>query len=230
MGRCVFDTAPCMPTPLDLPPLQFSRATAPAPLQMVLRQVELVHPGLRPFTDAVGALSSVAATVNRRHRDVSFWKDEVGAICLLGPLTHYLLSLPRPSGDVEDQTDDAQLAGEILRLTSLLVLSDLKRRSSLSCADMEPLSRKLIPLAMRPLTDAMGGIVDLHLWSLITCSLLLPSATRIPILPVIWALASARGISTTTAILELAESLLWFETVVEAEKIKLEMQLADRLA
>jgi hypothetical protein len=164
-------------------------------------------------------LASVAEVINKEGNSLDFWKEEVGAICLLGPVTHHLLSAPRP---IVTATNDLDIivVGEIVRLTCLLLLSGLKQRFSLNAFDMAPIRAKLANMIAQAPGETDLQLEGLTLWALITSALLQSSHNRAYLLSPIVVSASKKGLLDAQDSINYAKSLLWINTLADEEEPK----------
>lgn len=161
-------------------------------------------------------MSSVAKTVNANSFNQDFWRDAVGAVVLLGPVTHYLLSLQRPTGPISEASR-AVIVSELARLTCLIFLSRLKALFTLNALDIERLSLKILSSAAQSTNDDGENdiLTDVKLWAVVSSALLLPCNQARALLPYIRATARAKGISEVSSAVDLAKRLIWIETLEE---------------
>jgi hypothetical protein len=162
-------------------------------------------------------MSSVAEAINNEGASPHFWKDEVGVICLLGPVTHHLLSCPR-SFDPTACDTQVTVAGEIFRLTCLALLSSLKRRASLNALDMAPLQAKLARTITQIPGELDSQLESLLLWALITSTLLQSSNMRAYMLAPIVASGSNKGFLDAQDTIECARGLIWINILEDDEE------------
>ena len=185
-------------------------------MRTLLLSVRLVFPWLSPIAQALRMMSSVAKTVNANSFNQDFWRDAVGAVVLLGPVTHYLLSLQRPTGPISEASR-AVIVSELARLTCLIFLSRLKALFTLNALDIERLSLKILSSAAQSTNDDGENdiLTDVKLWAVVSSALLLPCNQARALLPYIRATARAKGISEVSSAVDLAKRLIWIETLEE---------------
>ncbi len=72
VGSSALDCYPRFDIPLELCPIDVTYEEATPALRALVYRLNQAMPGLSPILDALGALSSVAATVTRKHGDPTF--------------------------------------------------------------------------------------------------------------------------------------------------------------
>jgi hypothetical protein len=169
-------------------------------------------------------MSSVAKTVNSEAHFPTFWKDEVGAIRLIGPVTHHLLSVARPSLVVNSDAN-VDLVRELVRLTCLMLLSRLKSRFSLNFLDMPPLQAKFRCAVAQISGNPDHELEGLILWALLTAALLQTKESRKYLLSHILISSLNKGFSSTLVTLEFVKELLWIDSIENEEKATLVEEL-----
>jgi len=173
--------------------------------------MRLAFPQLAPISQALRIMSSVARTVNRNSDSPHFWQDEIGAVSLLGPVTHHLLSISRPSG-IPSEGSEALVVGELARLACLTILSGLKGLFSLNTLDAAPLFTKFLATVTRS-PEKASQLPDIKLWALISCALLQTGNGARALLPHIQAALRSRGGSNARCAINLAKSLIWIDAL-----------------
>lgn len=221
VGSTVLDTSPRFTIPPDLP--LYEVKDVHMPLAQLLGGIQSTYPQSPWLASAMRMMCSVANTVNRNANSDPFWQDEVGAIHLLGPVTHHVLSAPRAYDDTAEDYH-VSVVFELARLTCLMLFSALKMRFCLNSADMEPLQARfaqLLPLGSY--CAAEGPIAQLKLWALITAGLLHTSDMRIKLglVSVVETLAASEGLFSSDAILDFARSMIWIECLQEQQELGL---------
>jgi len=217
VGAAVLDWTPRLPIPIH------QRAEEIESLQLAVRDVvsdlEHEYPVLYPTVQAFKMMSSVAEVVNKNGNSEDFWRREVEAIRLIGPVTHHLLSIPRLSATAKFDPY-ASFVGELARLACLMLLSRLKTRFSLNALDMQPLQTKLVNTVAQnsgKLDPKLGGLA---LWALMTAALVQPVVAREYLLPHILISCSSKGFCTEAA-MGFTRSTLWMNELEDNEEWKL---------
>ncbi len=141
-------------------------------------------------------------------------------------MSHYLLSLPRPAGVPEQQPDEI-LAGEMVRLTCLLMLSELKKRFSLNSLDLVPLRERVMPREPPTAALPVGDLLDLKLWALVTCATLQSAENRAALIPHIRNIAVAAGLAKPEEIILFAKRLVWIAAIQADGEVALERELGQ---
>jgi hypothetical protein len=173
-------------------------------------------------------MSSVAEVVNSGRSSLHFWKDEVGAIRLLGPVTYHLLSAPRPFEAATYDDPHVTIVGEIVRLTCLVLLSGLKKRFSLNALDKEPLLANLLNVTVQLPRGLDMELESLTLWALTTSALLQSSHERAYLLPHITSCGRNQNLSDARASIKFARSLLWVDVLEDDEELRLAEEIKRR--
>ncbi|KAF4468831.1 hypothetical protein FALBO_4279 [Fusarium albosuccineum] len=213
VGSAALDTTPRFPAPIVFPTANKSaKETLPA-LRFLVSYMKLASPQLAPISEALCMMSSVAQKVNSNSHNPDFWKDGVGAINLLGPVTHHLLSVCRVY-QVDIEASEVLILGEMIRLTCLMLLSRLKGMFSLNALDMAPLWANFMTKLPLPVTDKVTThLNDLELWALVTCALVQPGDGMEELLSHIEAAMRTRGITDMHGAIDLAKALIWIDAI-----------------
>jgi hypothetical protein len=206
-GGSVIDRRPGLPLPLGFP-----RARE----ECVTPRLRRLLPELDPdFRLALTELSSAASAVNSHLDDPRFWTDDIGLVKLLVPAMHALQSASR------------EPPLQLVRLAGLILLSTLKRRLSLSTADLGPLlSSFKLQLAERSLSPFW----ELNLWALITAALQLDADERYHIVAEIRSLMVTAGLETPQAAIEVWRQIIWMDVLPPDSLQELANQLTDSVS
>lgn len=126
-----------------------------------------------PAGQALIMVSSIADVINMNSRSVLFWKKDVDAIRLIGPCIHFLLSMPRPPGDlmIMSNSEDT-VAREMVRLTCLLLMSKLKELFAFPPSEQESLYARLAEFFTQHVEKLGERYIELKIWALVTVALL----------------------------------------------------------
>ncbi|KAH8598684.1 hypothetical protein B0O99DRAFT_683441 [Bisporella sp. PMI_857] len=223
IGSSALDSPPRFPIPKELTAPSTSSEEMPPALRTVLLHMRLVFPRLSTICQTLCMMSSVAQIVNYNCNNLHFWQDAVGAVSLLGPVTHHLLSLSRVS-DVSSEHSGTLVMGELIRLTCLMLLSRLKSLFSLNVLDTMPLCTKfMVVVAQSMEEDVPNPLMDIKIWALISSALLQPEDNTKALIRHIRTAARSRGIASGRNAIELVQGLIWISTLMGRR----EAQLAD---
>lgn len=175
--------------------------------------MKLAFPQLLSISEALCMMSSVARKINTNSHDSDFWNDGVGAMDLLGPVTHHLLSASRIYS-VGSDVSGIQVLGEIVSLVCLTLLSRLKGLFSLNTLDMTPLrTRFMTQLSLFDINRDAANLHGLKLWALLTSALIQPSDGRGELLPYIEAVMRCEGSMDIHGAIDLTKALLWIDVI-----------------
>ncbi|KAM5378797.1 hypothetical protein ACJZ2D_004270 [Fusarium nematophilum] len=225
VGRAALDIPPRFPIPKELAALNPPVEGMPPALRSLLHYTCLAFPQLSPISDVLCIMSSVVQVVNSKSHSLDFWRDGVGAVSLLGPVTHHLLSLSTTS-EARGEASGTSIVGELVRLTCLMLLSHLKGLFYLNTLDMVPLYAKFMATAAQSTGDEEADLLnDLKLWAVVSSAILQSSDNRRVLLPYIRAAMRSKGTPNMPSAIELAKSLIWLD-VVEGQR---EAQLAEEV-
>jgi hypothetical protein len=224
VGRSFFDSPPlfAMPTEIYCQPSNFAELSSS--LQETICELKFSHPEMLSTLKALARMSSIAHTVNLHSSDLGFWQGEVAAVHLLGPMIHDLLSLPRLE-DIPERCSDAQITAEMVRLTCLMLLSQLKRRFSLNYSDFKPLTKKmllLLPASGKIGTEKLTGLL---LWALVSSALVQNLPTMREYVSSIRRMALQSGCANIKAALQLPKDVLSFDVLTDSSAQDLEREL-----
>ncbi|CAM1503492.1 Fc.00g010830.m01.CDS01 [Cosmosporella sp. VM-42] len=173
-GAMVFDSIPRFPVPPDiLVASKKSHRELPFRLQVLLVQYEQMSPDMGLASQALRMVSAITDVVNLNSQSVSFWQRDIGAITLIGPCIHFLLSIPRLPGDLESQANSESLvAREMVRLSCLLVMSRLKEVFTLFATERAALETRMSQFLSLDAKRLGQKYYELKVWALVTAALL----------------------------------------------------------
>lgn len=198
----------------------------PPALQTLFLSIASQFPRLVPMTQALDMLSLVAQTVNRNSQNPNFWQDTISAVGLIGPVTHYLISLPRAIS-VSGQVSQDLVLAELLRLICLNILSRLKGLFSLTTSDEMPLmTRFLGTLPYLTQVQEHDDLVSIRIWMLTTFALLQRGDQDELLIPYIRAMIGLKDLPNAYCVIPLVKELIWFDVLVEAEEV---IRLTDKI-
>ncbi|KAF4554913.1 Hypothetical protein D9617_3g019820 [Elsinoe fawcettii] len=221
VGSTVLDSVPRFPVPHHIAAYaNVLEYKAPRCLQSLLLDVLSTFNQLSPICRAMYMLSSVARNINQHSGDAGFWNDAISAVNMLGPVTHYLLSMPRQ--DWTPGTTSPELAvAELTRLVCLLILSRLKGKFLLNTVDSHGLASAFMArLHELPSIKTSRCLEDLKLWSLITFALLHHGGHDEALIPDIRAAIGSDDIFRATHAMDLVRGLLWVDVLIDAGRVE----------
>ncbi|KAK7221365.1 hypothetical protein V2G26_009368 [Clonostachys chloroleuca] len=213
VGSVALDTVPRFSAPKELTTADKSADNAPPALRSLVFYMKLAFPQLSPISEALCMMSSVARKVNTNSHNSDFWSDGVGAMDLLGPVMHHLLSACRIYS-VGSDVSGIQVLGEVVRLVCLMLLSRLKCLFSLNTLDMTPLrTRFMTQLSLFNINRDAAYLHGLKLWALVTSVLIQPSDGMEELLPYIEAVMRCEGSMDIRGAIDLTKALLWIDVI-----------------
>lgn len=138
------------------------------------------HEELRDVEMALRLLRKVCDDINDLGEEGLSSVRDMALIKLLGPVSHFLLSMPRlqeepKEGSVDRlQTPEMLLTREVVRLASLVLMAQLKRILNALYSDLSTYLQRfynIIHIYRKQITVTPGlsrRAIDLRLWSLVT--------------------------------------------------------------
>jgi hypothetical protein len=138
------------------------------------------HEGSRDVETALWLLRNVCDELNDLTEEGQSRVRDMALIKLLGPVSHFLLLMPRLHEELDQasfdsvQIPDMLLTREIVRLASLVLLAQLKRILNALYSDLSTYLQRfndIIHVYRRQITVSSGlsrRAIDLRLWSLVT--------------------------------------------------------------
>lgn len=232
-GAVVYDIKPRLPLPLDIA-ISVAHELPRIPPCVYL---DGAGPRLAPVAQALRLMSSVAVTVNANADDPLFWKGDMNAARMIGPVTHSLLSMPRLSeaipGEAQPEDHEAGLPvlAEMLRLACLVLLAALKMRLSLPTWEMVALQSKFQQLLDRK-HDTYGlsePLRSCQLMALVTTALFANGDDRANLVAEIRRVMAMSGLETGHEAIESVRWMLWIDSIESQSAEKLSQEI-DRHA
>ncbi|KAK2018633.1 hypothetical protein LZ32DRAFT_643727 [Colletotrichum eremochloae] len=226
-GSIVHDTVPWLPLPSCLPaPCKAPLKNLPIRLQELLSRLDPNSIAMTQTIQALERVLFVANEVNTKGHSPLFWhQDEVG-MSLLGPCIHFLLSMPRPSEDLDTTLRLDELITEMVRLISLCLMSRLKAMFSFNAPEQAQLESKLSRFTFSYARFLGGPYRDLKVWVLVTASLLQDGGSRDVYLDEIRRDMAVTDETDATVCVQIAKDFIWFEVLGEASANKLIQDIA----
>lgn len=213
VGSAALDTLPRFSAPKEFATADRSAKETPPALRSLIFYMNLAFPQLSPISEALCMMYSVAHKVNTNSHNPDFWNDSIGALDLLGPVTHHLLSACRIS-EVGSDISRIRILGEMVRLVCLMLLSRLKSLFSLNTLDMTPLCTNFTTTLSLFVTNREATYVDnLELWALVTSALVQPSDGMEELLPHIEAITRSKVSTDIHGAVELTKELIWIDAI-----------------
>lgn len=159
----------------------------------------------------------LAKFVNENAQDPLFWKDSATAAKRIVPVTHLLLSLPRPADFIDTNSKylESSLI-ELIRLALLIMLARLKREFLLSSEDLEHL-RKRLSILESTATYTDTAFPELALWAYIIVASMERTETRNMHVAAIVALMKKMNDETSTSVILSSKDLIWIDSLMDSE-------------
>lgn len=126
-----------------------------------------------PFAEeAFQQMRLVADVVNMNCSSASFWQSDVEAIALIGPCIHFLLSMSKLPGMLEESDQDAITVLEMIRLTGLSLMAGLKEKFSFAASEKDQLQKQLVCFVCSNATFLYPKYSPIIEWVLVSANLL----------------------------------------------------------
>lgn len=164
---------------------------------------------------ALEKAACLATHVNDNWDNPPFWKDSKRASMLIGPLAHFLLSLPRlpvalPGGTLPPEV----VLREMVRLALLIILARLKPAFNLVSHEMENLQEQFSRLVA---SGIYGDFPEVRLWALIAVASLGEARSRQRYLPEIYPLIDSLTLVTGETAIENAKAIFWIDKLMDSD-------------
>lgn len=182
---------------------------------------------------ALEASARLAHFVNDNAHKSAFWRDAATTAKVLTPITHLLLSLPRPTECDDASSDYADaMHSELIRLALLVIMAKLKQSFSLISEEMDTLEQRFSSLTMTaPCFD--DRVPELALWAHITVSIIKHGPPRRSHIDAIRTIMKTLGIQHCRDAIRNAKQLVWIEALMKSGVAILELEVdtgyCDRL-
>lgn len=138
------------------------------PLQGLVSRLSGVNHGLSEVAEALIQAASMANYLNLRHTEPEFCRGGLGSTKLIGPVAHFVLSMPRLVYPYEDgcasNLFQASTLQEMVRLTLLMLLAVTKKSIFLICDELNPLMENFT--ALLPLIRRVEMFPELRIWAI----------------------------------------------------------------
>ncbi|KAJ5758026.1 uncharacterized protein N7511_006720 [Penicillium nucicola] len=213
-GGMIFDSSPrfCLPTD-HFGTSHKSLRDVPPRLQAVL--IQLTSPTIAPAGEALKWISLVSDVINTNSRSTSFWKRDIDAISLIGPCIHFLLSMPRLPRNFEtmDNIEDL-IAREMVRLTSLILMSRLKELFAFPASERVALQNRITEFVSHNIRLVGERYLELKVWALVTLALLQPHDGREVYIQELRRETRAMNRLPAYDVFEITRDIVWFDILM----------------
>jgi hypothetical protein len=225
VGSTIRDSSPRFSIPAHLVDGPAQRGELSPSLQALILRLNETSIELGEVGQALERAAYVASFVNKNAHQPQFWKHGANATKLIGPVTHFLLSMPRLPDFTQDSNIYSEpLLREMVRLALLILLAGLKMAFSLISDELGPLQERFSILLL-PAPSTYSLFPELSLWAIIVVASLYQGPSRE------WQIAEIRramrdmNIPTGEAAIEVAKNIIWIEalTVSEVERLSPEI-------
>lgn len=211
-GSIVHDVPPRLPLPYYLPPpSKISLKGMPSRLQELLLRLEQDSSDLASMSQALESVFVVANAVNINGHATLFWHQDIEAMNLLGPCIHFLLSMPRPSDNLDAALEPSRLIMEMVRLVGLCIVSKLKALFTLNTPEQALLESRFANFMSSYMEHLDSSYRDLKIWALITACLLQHRGSRVLYLREIRREMAAIGEENATNLVDIAKEIIWID-------------------
>lgn len=212
-GAVILDHLPRFPLPMEM--RQFMNPGQGQDVFMpTLWTLPLYPRTSQSLVCIVEVLSAVAAAVNLHGHQQQLRKDDIGAVKLLGPATHLLLSIPRPSDNyVVEIGSDLTAVGEMARLSGLIFLASLKSRFSMVTMELNLLQGRFSNWLGWSFDRLGQDLRDLALWALVTAALFRDRDGRALCVAKIWDILAVSDLVDGGSVISLVRGMVWVEEV-----------------
>ncbi|KAI5461948.1 hypothetical protein BGZ63DRAFT_202151 [Mariannaea sp. PMI_226] len=216
VGRTVTNSQPRVSIPRGLD-VHRNQVGTPE-LEQFLSSLETGCPEMTWMATIFRKMQLISNIINAKDNSKEFWEDEIGAIRLIGPVTHNILSMNNGSC-IKTHNQSDQAVEDLATLAFLMLLSGLKKEFSLNASDMPLLqaqfAQKSASVACLSADD--GPIGRLHIWALITGASLHPMSAKEVLIPQIFLLMKTLGLPNAVAVFNNVKELVWINALQSSE-------------
>ena len=175
-------------------------------------------------------MSMVAAAVNSSSDQPLFWKNDVSAVRIIGPASHYLLSMSRlPASTASQSPSSVALATELVRLSCLILLAAVKARFSLPATEIFDFHDRYCQLLRQGISAYTDEVLELVLWTAVAVALLSPTDRRNNIISNIRAIMARMSLDSGLVAVQMAEQLVWVKDLMSEEAASLAHEIDTSL-
>lgn len=217
VGSAIHDSSPRFSIPAHLVDGPAQRGELSPSMQALILRLNETSVELGKVGQALERAAYVASFVNKNAHQPQFWKDGANATKLIGPVTHFLLSMPRlPDFTQDSNTYSELLLREMVRLALLILLAGLKKAFSLISDELGPLQERFsIVLLLAPSTYSL--FPELSLWAIIVAASLHEGPSRELQIAEIRRAMRDMNIPTGEAAIKVAKNIIWIEATTVSE-------------
>jgi hypothetical protein len=224
VGSAIHDSSPRFSIPAHLIDGPVQRGDLSPSVQALILRLNETSVELGKVGQALERAAYVASFVNKNAHQPQFWKDGANATKLIGPVTHFLLSMPRlPDFTQDSNTYSELLLREMVRLALLILLAGLKKAFSLISGELGPLQEGFSILLLAPSTYSL--FPELSLWAIIVVASLHQGPSRELQIAEIRRAMRDMNIPTGEAAIEVAKNIIWIEVLTVSEVGRLSSEI-----
>jgi hypothetical protein len=224
VGSAIHDSSPRFSIPAHLVDGPAQRGDLSPSVQALILRLNETSVELGKVGQALERAAYVASFVNKNAHQPQFWKDGANATKLIGPVTHFLLSMPRlPDFTQDSNTYSELLLREMVRLALLILLAGLKKAFSLISGELGPLQEGFSILLLAPSTYSL--FPELSLWAIIVVASLHQGPSRELQIAEIRRAMRDMNIPTGEAAIEVAKNIIWIEVLTVSEVGRLSSEI-----
>lgn len=186
-------------------------------LQAVLLQLDMGDPETAITSTVLRMVHSLAEVINSRCREFGFWKQDIGALTLIGPCAHFLLSIPRlPDHSDLSPVSEGLIIREMVRLVCLMLISGLRHLFGLPAVERVVLHNRFAKFVVRHGRSVSNDNLDLKVWAFVTAIFLQKQKSCQIYTELLLANIIPLGLSKPS-LLSIARDTLWIDALATAQ-------------
>lgn len=217
VGSAIHDSSPRFSIPVHLVDGPAQRGEPSPSVQALILRLNEASVELGEVGQALERAAYVASFVNKNAHQPQFRKDGASATKLIGPVTHFLLSMPRLPDFTQDGNRYSELLlREMIRLALLILLAGLKRAFSLISDELGQLQERFSILLLLE-TNTYPLFPELSLWAIVVVASLNQGPSREFQIAEIRRAMRHMNILTSEAAIEVAKNVIWIEALTISE-------------
>ncbi|CAG9994010.1 unnamed protein product [Clonostachys byssicola] len=206
------DCVPRYAIPAHLIAEPYPEETISSPLASIIER--LTRSGNPEIAGALKSFGSLVDSISHKAHDDEFWNSSSQGATLITPITHSLLSMPRPTGVIGRENDDSgDYAIEIARIALLIILTRLKQTFSFPTDELSYLQERFRMLLF---CHSGSEFPDLELWCVVYVSLI-DSAHMGAYVSYIDKLAEELGVEGPEEISALARNIIFADRIFPSD-------------
>lgn len=209
-GAIVTDSVPRFPIPPDIRFRPTTDTSVSPLLQDLISKLQQDLDIFDPLILALQHLSSLAAIVNHGSSIHGFWKKDLDAIGWIGPAIHHLLTMPKFSEEqLESPRSNLLIDREVIRISCLIILSQLKERFALGNSGTCVLVARLHQVLTFKTGNHAYTAPELMVWALVVAALTSTGTNRAVFVDEIQQAMRVLGHLKDEDPIEIAKQVLW---------------------